>query len=109
MPVNGAMTLNSVIQKIQQATASSYEVFVGGQRVDLKSKIHSVIKNGSKILLYGEQKVGLPEGLRWFSRFPKHIIEGDGYGVGTSEQSICFVPMLADVEIYGFGFYRHSS
>jgi hypothetical protein len=78
--------------------------------VDIKSKINKIgIKHNSKLLLFsGNMGASKPEGIRWWCRFPKHITSGGDHYVSTSDQSICYVPLEDDIEVHGFGFYRHS-
>lgn len=70
-------------------------------------KIHKILNKDSKVLLYSasdDAKIK-PEGIRWFCRFPKHVLT-DYNRAGTDSQTICFIP-TEDVDIYGFGHYRH--
>jgi len=76
--------------------------------VSLKNKVLSIMKNGSKLLLFstGEGGTAKPEGPRRFVRFPVHNLTEEFY-VSTNDQSICFVPN-EDIILTGFGFYRHT-
>jgi len=94
---------------LETVTGNQFKLFANGEMAERSQKIHKVFNKDTKLLLYSgsESAVARPSGIRWFCRFPKHITNDDQRS-GTDEQTVCFVPLADDVDIIGFGSYRHS-
>ena len=110
VPVKNGVTVNDVLTQFEEVTMNTLKVFVDGEAVDRKAKVQKAIRKGSKVLLFGglEMKNMRPEGVRWWGRFPTHEVS-DNITTGSNEQSIVYVPIQDDIEVYGYGLYRHSS
>lgn len=105
--VNSKDQIKELTQPFSTITNTAFNVYIGGDFVEQKTRAMNVIKDGSKLLLYpiGEGGTARPEGPRKFLRFPTHHF-AEEYYVGSNDGSICYMP-TEDVFIIGFAFYRH--